>query len=117
MYSEDNHSVFIDGVHSEADGFDWQKHWNNALEMREKYEHPVWTQFLNDGVRGGHGGMDYLVDRAFFDSVKNETKPPIDVYDMAAWMSIGVLSEESIAKGGAPVYIPDFTNGKWVETR
>ena len=71
--------------------------------------------FLNDGIRGGHGGMDYLVDRAFFDSVRDQTDPPIDVYDMAAWMSIGVLSEESILKGGAPVMIPDFTNGKWFQ--
>ena len=38
----------------------------------------------------------------------------IDVYDMASWMCISALSEESIAKGGAPVAIPDFTNGKWM---
>ena len=28
-------------------------------------------------------------------------------------MSITYLSEKSIALGGAPVDIPDFTNGKW----
>lgn len=38
---------------------------------------------------------------------------PIDVYDMAAWMCITALSEQSIALGGAPVAIPDFTNGAW----
>ena len=38
---------------------------------------------------------------------------PIDVYDMASWMSISTLSEQSIAMGGAPVAIPDFTNGRW----
>lgn len=32
-------------------------------------------------------------------------------------MSIGVLAEESIAKGGAPVAIPDFTNGRWLMVR
>ena len=86
-------------------------------EYREEYEHPIWKQFLNDGVRGGHGGMDYLVFRAFFESVADGVNPPIDVYDMAAWMSIGVLTEESIAMGGAPVAIPDFTNGQWIEVR
>ena len=40
---------------------------------------------------------------------------PIDVYDAAAWMSISCLSEQSVAMGGAPVAIPDFTNGKWME--
>ena len=29
----------------------------------------------------------------------------------------GVLAEESIAMGGAPVAIPDFTNGQWIEVR
>ena len=38
---------------------------------------------------------------------------PIDVYDAAAWMSISALSEASIAQGGAPQAIPDFTNGMW----
>ena len=116
MFSEDNLSIFEDGKHTEADGFHWEKHWGNAKEYLKEYESPVWEKFLNDGVTGGHGGMDYLVDRAFFDSVKNETEPPITVYDMAAWMSIGVLAEESILKGGAPVMIPDFTGGRWFKT-
>ena len=38
---------------------------------------------------------------------------PVDVYDMAAWMSITYLSEKSIREGGAPQQIPDFTRGKY----
>ena len=34
-------------------------------------------------------------------------------YDTAAWLCIGCLSAESIKQNGAPVDIPDFTNGKW----
>ena len=116
MYEEDNQSIFIDGVHNKDD-FYWDRQWGNIKEYRDQYEHPIWKQFLNDGVRGGHGGMDYLVFRAFFESVADRVNPPIDVYDMAAWMSIGVLAEESIAMGGAPVAIPDFTNGQWIEVR
>jgi hypothetical protein len=29
----------------------------------------------------------------------------------------GPLSEESIAKGGAPIPYPDFTGGRWETTR
>ena len=36
-----------------------------------------------------------------------------DVYDMAAWMVITPLTEQSIALGSS-VEIPDFTNGRWV---
>ena len=116
MYEEDNQSIWLDGLYEEMETFTWYKHWGNALEYRKDYESPTWKTFLEDGVRGGHGGMDYLVDRAFFDSVRDQTDPPIDVYDMAAWMSIGILSEQSILQGGAPVMIPDFTNGKWFTT-
>ena len=64
-------------------------------------------------VDAGHGGMDYLVYRAFVESVKMGINPPIDVYDTASWMCISTLSEKSISLGGMPVEIPDFTNGKW----
>jgi hypothetical protein len=46
--------------------------------------------------------------------LRGERDIPIDVYDAASWMAITVLSERSIAQGGAPQAIPDFTNGKWI---
>lgn len=116
IYQEDNHSLFLDGVHN-ADDFEWHKQWNNADSYREQYDHPVWKKYIEEGVRGGHDGMDWLVLRAFFDSVKYGAVPPIDVYDSAAWMSISCLSAESIAMGGAPVAVPDFTNGNWLHRK
>lgn len=38
-------------------------------------------------------------------------------YDMATWMSISVLAEESISMGGQPIAIPDFTSGKWMNRK
>jgi hypothetical protein len=35
------------------------------------------------------------------------------VYDAATWLSITPLSEASIAAGGQPMSIPDFTRGRW----
>ncbi|MDU6855125.1 MAG: Gfo/Idh/MocA family oxidoreductase [Clostridiales bacterium] len=113
MFMEDNMSLFIDGEHNEYD-FKWKEQWNNIEAYREKYEHPVWKKFMQDGVKGGHGGMDWLVLRAFFDCVEKNEEMPIDVYDIAAWMAISALSEQSIAMGGQVVAIPDFTNGKWI---
>ena len=84
--------------------------------FKEKYEHPLWKQYRVDGLHeSGHGGMDFLVLSAFADSVINNKRSPIDVYDTAAWMVITALSEQSVAMGGIPVPIPDFTNGKWIE--
>jgi hypothetical protein len=113
-YEEQTHSIFLDDVHNKYD-FDWRQQWGNADKYIEQYEHPIWKEYIKEGIRGGHDGMDWLVFNAFFESVANKTQTPIDVYDAAAWMSISVLSEQSIAGGGATVYIPDFTNGKWLQ--
>ena len=110
---EDNNSIFLDGKDNEFD-FKWKEKWNNVEEYREAYDHPVWKKYLKEGVRGGHDGMDWLVFGAFFDAAKRNAPAPIDVYDAAAWMSVTCLSEQSVALGGMPVPIPDFTNGKWL---
>ena len=87
--------------------------WNNRDAYLEKYEHPIWRRYLEEGVQGSHDGMDWLEYEAFFDAIRRGDNPPIDTYDMAAWMAITPLSEASIARGGAPVDIPDFTRGAW----
>lgn len=117
MYTEDNRSIFLDADHKDANHFDWRENWNNVEKYREKYEHPLWKKYLESGVKKGHDGMDYLVFSDFIDCVLNKTEPAIDVYDMAAWMCISVLAEESIQMGGAPVAIPDFTNGAWINRK
>ncbi len=113
MYMEDNRSLFIDGVHNKYDSV-WKEQFNNVDEYREEYDHAIWKSFLQEGVKGGHDGMDWLEFKAFFDALKNNKPMPIDIYDMASWLVISVLSEQSIALGGQPVNIPDFTNGKWM---
>ncbi len=87
---------------------------SNAAEYEEKWLDPVWKKFLEEGVHGGHGGLDWLCMSAFVDAAINKEPMPIDVYDMATWMAITPLSEDSIAKGGMPVEFPDFTNGRWL---
>jgi len=116
MYEEETNSIFIDGVHNDHD-FEWRSQWDNAGSFRAQYEHPLWAEYEREGVKDGHGGIDWLVLRAFVESVRNKTTPPIDVYDAAAWMSITALSEQSIALGSAPVAIPDFTGGRWTQPR
>lgn len=112
MFAEDTRSVFLDQQHNQYDA-DWKPMWNNVEQFREEYDHPIWKKTLKEGLHGGHGGMDGLVLAAFFAALRENRPMPIDVYDMAAWMAITPLSEQSIAMGGMPMAIPDFTNGKW----
>jgi hypothetical protein len=69
----------------------------------EEFEHPLWERYLQDDqiTKSGHGGIDALELRVFVECVERGVKPPIDVYDAAAWKAIGPLSEASIAKGGS----------------
>ncbi len=109
IWMEDKYAVYLEGVSPKADV------WDSLNNYYEKYEHPLWKWYRTEGVKGGHGGMDYLVLRAYVEAVKAGTQTPIDVYDTAAWMAVTCLSEDSVAMGSMPVAIPDFTNGKWFQ--
>ncbi len=88
--------------------------WGNGEKYREEHKHPLWEKYGERALKAGHGGMDFMVLSAFFEAVEKDAVPPIDTYDTAAWMVVTALSEQSIALGGAPVYVPDFTRGQWM---
>ena len=113
MYEEATDSVFLDGADAEKD-FTWLKtEVGNADRFVAEYEHDLWKPYINKTAPGGHGGMDWLEFEAFFDCLLQGKPMPIDVYDAASWMAISALSEQSVAAGGQPVAIPDFTRGRW----
>ena len=109
IISEDNMSVYLAKEHTE-EILDWSPEFNNINKYYEKYDHPLWRNY---DQKGGHGGLDWLVMTAFFNAVKDKKPMPVDVYDMATYMAITVLAEESLATGNT-VYFPDFTEGKWM---
>lgn len=104
MVGEERQVVYLEGM---EEGIS-----NNEADFYDRFDHPIYKNTDVDALAGGHGGVDWLVCRAFIESAKRGIAPPIDVYDTASWMSIGPLSQESIRTGEA-VEIPDFTRGKW----
>ena len=90
-----------------------EKYLKNSENYRD-YLPDIWRNITPEEKALGHGGMDYLECKAFFTAILNGTEMPIDVYDMATWMAITPLSEQSVAHGGMPQAIPDFTRGKWM---
>jgi len=111
MYSENGDLLFLDGISNhDAVG---SACFNTAKDFEEAYLSPTWKAYRNNTI-GGHGGMDWLVHKAFFDVLRREeTEMPVDVYDAATWMAITTLSEASISLGSVPMEMPDFTNGAW----
>lgn len=87
--------------------------WDNTKTWLEQHDHPLWKRFAKEAENSGHGGMDFFVDNAFIECIKQNKEFPLDVYDLAAWYAITPLSEKSIKENGQPQDIPDFTNGAW----
>ena len=112
-YREEGNFVYENSMNRDK-GEEMSNYFNNAVDYEEKYLPRCWKNITKEKLESGHGGMDVLLFRAFFDAVKNGEEMPIDVYDAASWMAITCLSEASIQKGGHPVDIPDFTNGAWL---
>ncbi len=92
----------------------YAKNLERIKEYQEKYLPSVWRSITEEEIKSGHGGMDVLQFRAFTEALRTGKEMPIDVYDAAAWMSITAISEQSVALGGAPQMLPDFTDGKWL---
>lgn len=120
IWLEDAKGIFVEGISPTEELIDpagnpyIEHRWSKVDEFHEKYDHPIWQKFRNNQV-GGHSGMDYLVLSAFVEAVSKKVPTPIDVYDVAAWMSVTALSEQSVAMGGQVLPFPDFTNGKWID--
>ncbi len=99
--------LFLDG---QAGG----EEWTTLDAYKERYEHPLWK---SEGElarkRGGHGGMDFLMNYRQMQCLQEGLPPDMDVYDAAAWSAPGPLSEQSVAKGCMPIKVPDFTRGHW----
>src|SRR5260221_2450634 len=82
--------------------------------LEEKYQPPI-VKKLGEMAKqiGGHGGMDFLMDWRLIDCLRNGLPLDMDVYDAAAWSSIGPLSEKSVANRSGSQDVPDFTTGSW----
>lgn len=111
-YNQTLRSVVLDG-----DRFDHEKNViQDSLNSQDDYDEYLpddWKTITEEQLKSGHGGMDFVMLKHFFIAVKNKEEMPIDVYEACAMMCVTALSEESIKKGGAPVEVPDFTNGAY----
>jgi predicted dehydrogenase len=59
----------------------------------------------------GHGGADYYVHAAFRDAVLAGRPAELDVYGAMDTAAPAILAAESIARGSAPLAVPDFRPG------
>jgi predicted dehydrogenase len=87
----------------------------NAYLEKAPYTHGMITMPLKEDVPGapsyagvgGHGTAEYYMISDFMDSVRQDTKPPIDVYMAYNLTVTGLCAHESAMNGGKSVLIPD----------
>lgn len=84
--------------------------WQDFWEFAGEYEHAIWKEQLHDWYRNRTGSTGRYMLQEFARSIREGTKPPIDVYDAADWSVIIPLSQESVVNGSRPVKFPNFRN-------
>ena len=118
MYEMNTNTISLAG---DPEAFDtvkfYRENFSNADKFNDLYMPSMWREMTDAQKKIGHGGMDGLECRSFIDHLKSGEPMPIDVYDAAAWMAVTALSEASIAAGGLPQSIPDFTGGMWTRRK
>ncbi len=108
IWMEDKDAIYLEG-RSPLD------QWESFRQYLDEYDHPLWRKEDVTNFHVGHGGMDYLILRAFIEPLQAGLRQlPIDVYDTATWMAVTALSEQSVALGGHTLPFPDFTAGGWI---
>ena len=92
--------------------------WDTNMEKwYAEFDHPLWKRVGEEAVEaGGHGGMDFVMLWRLVQCLREGLPLDQDVYDAATWSAVAPLSEQSVARGGAPVEVPDFTRGAWRTT-
>jgi hypothetical protein len=82
--------------------------WEDLAQYEAEFLPEPWRSWGHEATAAGHGGGDFFVARAFVTSILDGTPPPIDVYRALDFTVPGLVSERSIARGGAPLPVPDF---------
>jgi len=82
---------------------EWHSLWDYEQHLPE-----LWRNPSEEALRAGHGGGDYFIVGDFVRAIRSGQAPPIDVYRALEYTVPGLISEQSIAAGGAPLPVPDF---------
>jgi len=102
------HRVHIEGL---SPGHEWQ----DWMDLRDKYDHPLWKDLEEQSEGAGHGGMDFIEDYRLVKCLRAGEPTDMNVYDAAAMSVITPLSEWSVANRSRPIDVPDFTRGRWAQ--
>lgn len=81
--------------------------WKDIAEYEAEYRPELWTRY-GDGADGaGHGGSDYVMMRHYLDALLQGGPMPIGIHEAMDMTLPGLISQQSIARDGAWLEVPD----------
>jgi hypothetical protein len=98
-----------------VEGMSPDHRWEDWLERRDEYDHPLWRDLEERSAGAGHGGMDYIEDYQLVKALREGKPTDMNVYDAAMISVICPLTEWSVANRSRPIDVPDFTRGRWAQ--
>ena len=88
-------------------------HWKANVNIRTErvdtsgeYPDREMTPFTSDD--SGHGVAESRIVEGFIESILNDTKPPIDVYEAMDYTAPGTCAHLSAERDGAVVPVPNY---------
>jgi hypothetical protein len=102
------HRVHVEGMSPDHRWEDW-------MDRRDEFDHPIWQQLEERSAGAGHGGMDFIEDYQLVKALREGKPTDMNVYDAAMLSVICPLTEWSVANRSRPVDVPDFTRGRWAQ--
>jgi len=98
---DDLHRVWLRSLSPDAET------WLDLKELQDQYLPEGWAEGLERSKGSGHGGSDYFVVLAFLQAALGRRPPDIDVHAAMDMTLPGLISQESMQRGGAWVDVPD----------
>ena len=97
----ESHKIWLEDLCEEKNS------WINLDELEGEYLPEIWRDPTEEATKAGHGGGDYFEILDFVNSVTGEKPCPIGIHAAMDMTLPGLISQESIANGGAWMEVPD----------
>ena len=91
-----------------ADRCDDPNAWRPLEDFADEFLPESWRRWGEQARRAGHGGGDFLQVMDFLAAVTEGASPAVDIFAALDFSLPGLVSQESLLRGGVPLPVPDF---------
>jgi predicted dehydrogenase len=102
----DRHKIWLRKISDKIRWLDLETLVNTNVFAR-KCMPPVWRNPPKEALRAGHGGGDFYEVRDFVRAIQGKAPCPVGIHEAMGFTLPGLVSQQSILKGGAWMNVPD----------